>query len=43
MWSLPSTWVIKAQMPFGGKAAGPQDKEFAPIDERVKVAGAKAE
>lgn len=38
-WSLPDTWKLIAQMPFGKPSAAPQDKEFAPIEERVKIFG----
>lgn len=36
-WSLPSTWKLIAQMPFGKPTAAPGEKQFQPIDERVKV------
>ncbi len=39
-WNLPSTWRLIAQMPFGRPTAPANEKEFAPIDERVKIFGA---
>ncbi|KAM0751811.1 putative nitroreductase [Meredithblackwellia eburnea MCA 4105] len=38
-WKVPSTWVLKAQLVFGGKVAEAGPKEFAPIEDRVKVYG----
>jgi predicted oxidoreductase (fatty acid repression mutant protein) len=36
-WSLPDSWQLVAQMPFGKPTAEPGEKTFQPIDERVKV------
>ncbi|MFB5676666.1 nitroreductase family protein [Paenibacillus terreus] len=36
-WSIPESWRLIAQMPFGKPVAQPGDKEFNPIEERVKV------
>ncbi|WP_410769060.1 nitroreductase family protein [Fontibacillus sp. BL9] len=36
-WNLPASWKLIAQLPFGGIAAEPGEKEFAPIDTRLKV------
>jgi predicted oxidoreductase (fatty acid repression mutant protein) len=36
-WQLPDTWQLIAQMPFGNPTAQPEEKEFAPIRERVKA------
>ncbi|MCQ2009616.1 MAG: nitroreductase family protein [Sporolactobacillus sp.] len=38
-FNLPKNWKLRAQMPFGNSAAPAGEKEFAPIDERVKVFG----
>lgn len=35
-WSIPDNWKLIAQMPFGKPTAEPGDKDFAPLDERVK-------
>ncbi|KAL8732080.1 MAG: hypothetical protein Q9166_003034 [cf. Caloplaca sp. 2 TL-2023] len=42
-FKVPSTWNLKAQMVFGKPTSGPavQNKEFKPVEERVKVFGAK--
>ncbi|KAL8908580.1 MAG: hypothetical protein Q9171_005377 [Xanthocarpia ochracea] len=42
-FKVPPTWSLKAQMVFGKPTSGPavQDKEFKPIEERMKVYGAK--
>jgi len=36
-WNLPSKWKLIAQMPFGTPLAEPGDKEFAPLESRIKV------
>lgn len=39
-WNLPTTWKLNAQLVFGGRAGEPREKEFKPLEERVKVFGA---
>lgn len=36
-WNLPSEWKLIAQMPFGKPTMQPGEKQFKPIDERLKV------
>lgn len=36
-WNLPESWKLLAQMPFGSILAEPGEKQFAPIESRVKV------
>lgn len=36
-WNLPGQWQLIAQMPFGVPLQAPGEKEFSPLDERVKV------
>lgn len=36
-WSIPASWKLIAQMPFGKPAAQPGDKAFQPTEERVKI------
>ncbi|MBW7458572.1 nitroreductase family protein [Paenibacillus sepulcri] len=36
-WNIPSSWLMIAQMPFGKPLAEPGQKEFQPIEERLKV------
>jgi predicted oxidoreductase (fatty acid repression mutant protein) len=36
-WNVPATWQLIAQMPFGKVQAPAADKEFKPLEERVKV------
>jgi len=36
-WGLPSTWTSTAMMPFGDPAKPPGEKQFGPIEARVKV------
>lgn len=36
-WDIPDSWTLLAQMPFGLPTADPDEKDFLPIDERVKV------
>jgi predicted oxidoreductase (fatty acid repression mutant protein) len=38
-YDLPKSWKLRGQMPFGNIAAPAGEKEFAPIDSRVKVIG----
>ncbi|MCI1984648.1 MAG: nitroreductase family protein [Bifidobacteriaceae bacterium] len=38
-FGLPAAWRLRAQMPFGAVAAPAGDKDFAPIEDRVKVFG----
>jgi predicted oxidoreductase (fatty acid repression mutant protein) len=43
-WGVPESWTLRAQL-VCGKATGPPrggvDKQFAPLEERVKVYGSK--
>lgn len=36
-WNIPQSWKLIAQMPFGKKTAEPGDKEFMPLEERIKI------
>lgn len=36
-WNLPKEWKLLGQMPFGKPLAVPPEKEFSPLDSRVKV------
>ncbi len=36
-WNIPSTWKLRAQMPFGSRLAEAGEKAFQPVEERVKV------
>jgi predicted oxidoreductase (fatty acid repression mutant protein) len=38
-WRIPETWQLIAQMPFGKPTAPPRDKDFKPLEERIKVFG----
>ncbi|MFD0710326.1 nitroreductase family protein [Paenibacillus sp. GCM10027626] len=35
-WNIPAEWKLLAQMPFGKPTAQPGEKQFMPIEERVK-------
>ncbi|AAK81246.1 hypothetical protein BJV85_000589 [Clostridium acetobutylicum] len=35
-WHIPQNWKLIGQMPFGKPTADPGDKDFIPIDSRVK-------
>jgi predicted oxidoreductase (fatty acid repression mutant protein) len=37
LWKVPDDWELIAQMPFGKPTAPPGEKEFQPLEERVKV------
>ncbi|WP_143063918.1 nitroreductase family protein [Amphibacillus marinus] len=36
-WHTPDSWVLRAQMPFGKPEIKAGEKEFQPLEERVKV------
>lgn len=36
-WSIPNNWKLIAQMPFGKPIAQPKDKQFQPLEGRIKV------
>jgi predicted oxidoreductase (fatty acid repression mutant protein) len=36
-WSLPDSWKLIAQLPFGKPVAPAGDKQFQPLEERFKV------
>lgn len=36
-WNIPNNWKIIGQMPFGKPTAEPGEKEFKPLEERIKV------
>lgn len=35
-WGIPGEWKLIAQMPFGNPTAQPGEKEFKPLEDRVK-------
>ena len=36
-WAVPGSWKLIAQMPFGAPTAQPDEKQFQPLEERIKV------
>jgi predicted oxidoreductase (fatty acid repression mutant protein) len=36
-WDIPAEWSLIAQMPFGVPVAGPGEKEFLPLEDRVWI------
>lgn len=36
-WEIPESWQLIAQMPFGKPISASGDKEFQPLEERVKI------
>lgn len=36
-WNIPDTWKLIGQMPFGKPVAPPEEKEFQPLESRLKV------
>jgi len=36
-WKIPQNWNLIAQMPFGVPTSPPDEKQFQPIEERVKI------
>ncbi len=37
MFNLPKTWELVAQMPFGSIETEPTEKNFLPLDERLRI------
>lgn len=37
LWSLPASWRMIAQMPFGTPASEPSEKTFEPLDTRIRI------
>ena len=36
-WSIPENWKLIGQMPFGKPTTKPDEKQFSPLEERIKV------
>jgi uncharacterized protein len=36
-WNIPSNWRLVAQMPFGKPTSAPGEKQYQPLEERVKA------
>jgi len=36
-WNIPENWKLRAQMPFGKPMQRPDEKEFKPLEERVRI------
>lgn len=36
-WGVPEKWNLIAQMPFGKPTAEPGEKEFQPLEQRIKI------
>lgn len=36
-WNLPAEWKLLAEMPFGKPTAMPDEKEFKPLEERIRI------
>jgi len=36
-WQIPDEWKLVAQMPFGQIVSEPDEKQYQPIEQRVKV------
>ena len=36
-WDIPSNWKLIAQMPFGKPTAQPDEKQYQPLENRIKV------
>ncbi|PHH60503.1 hypothetical protein CDD81_1593 [Ophiocordyceps australis] len=39
-WGVPESWMLNAQLVFGGKGGEAGEKEFEPLEGRVKIFGA---
>ncbi len=36
-WNIPANWKLIAQMPFGKPTTQPDEKQFQPLEERIKI------
>lgn len=36
-WNIPTNWKLIAQMPFGKPITQPDEKEFQPLEDRIKI------
>lgn len=36
-WNIPNNWKLIAQMPFGKPTKAPDEKQFNPLEDRIKV------
>lgn len=36
-WNIPESWKLIGQMPFGKPTAEPNEKQYQPVEERIKV------
>jgi uncharacterized protein len=36
-WELPDNWKLIAQMPFGKPTTEPDEKEYKPLEDRIKI------
>lgn len=36
-WKIPNNWKLIAQMPFGKPISSPEEKEYRPLNQRVKL------
>ncbi|MBV7273233.1 nitroreductase family protein [Clostridiaceae bacterium UIB06] len=36
-WNIPDNWKLVAQMPFGKPTSAPGEKQYQPLEDRVKV------
>ena len=36
-WNIPQNWKLLAQMPFGRPAGNPDEKQFLPLEGRLKI------
>lgn len=36
-WNIPSTWEMRAQLPFGKPTSQPGEKEFKALEDRIRV------
>lgn len=36
-WNIPDNWKLIGQMPFGKPTAEPEEKQYKPLEERIKI------
>ncbi|MDR3645037.1 MAG: nitroreductase family protein [Clostridia bacterium] len=36
-WKVPAEWKLIGQMPFGKPTSGPDEKQFLPVEDRIRI------
>jgi len=36
-WDIPNSWKLIAQMPFGKPVVSPDEKQYKPLEDRIRI------